>query len=1110
MEKYQKIDNNNNKTDNISYYEKNINNKNEVNSEETQFYLITLEDNNGEHQQIRIFKNSDPSEIAFNFCKENNLDFKSMKYIKKNIQKIIEKFDEPNHKLFFLDNSYSSIQEVDEENLGSENTMKSKNSIFINDTNKEKEKNNNTNNINNINCYVLNENKDNKNNIKQNVNEKKNSFENYNKKETDNDIKLDKINDNNIDKINHNNNNSDNINNNKINSNIINQNNKKITEYKDNCKFNSNNKDLIKNKNINYNNINSNIDIINIVASKDIKNNKSSINANGNNQDNNSNNNIFNKNEKNNNYNNDKLFIENLNKITYIEEKIKYKYSSKDNNKNNNEIQNDKKIDNNNNKKNNVIKPNLQIKKDFISNIINNNYLSEKTIPSNITTNYKKKFQNLIPKLFKYINPKQHLINEEYKILKNKVLNNNNKENILDKYLKRNQMKKHSKNNSIKTENDNQEKKKDNDNNKEKLKTSKVCMTISNSHFNIKKEKKNINETSITNKKKNISAIDTIKCVKKNNKSLSNIAKNFPYQDMLSKKTKDKSNINKDKDSNVFLKLRKSSNPNICINQRNNTNTKFKKILHTQSEALDSILPNTLNNNAKINNNHFHQSINLNIMQEKNMVQTQNKSTKNKVIIKRNKKNLFDNKEHAKLSCDMNKNEIYQNNFTENTLRTFEGESGSKSKRITEMRNGLNKIFNNFLGQKNNILNTNYIINKRCRIINNKNKKNMSMNLSRYFLNYNKKNNKSPNYNIEINVSNNNIDNINLKENITNPTHKIANNKINNIILNNKNNNINKKNHYIIFNSQNQSILRRYNTNIKCSRILNSVSSYSKKRKKIIDSKNDKNNSKNNSSLKKRKTFPNKYKEINNSNISNSLIINDKTNPINDYSLKILDQYYTINNTINITNNNSMLNNCPNSSLSNKKNYKNNYKISNVKDFIKYLFKCLDKDSNGFIILNYKQKIKDIFNKNNCIINKEFMCVFQKMVKLLYEIYRKNSNIDFDENKMIITENLFIKYMIYIYNNKLNINEKKIVLYTKNEINKMIKIDFMPYKYKPKSSFNKLKISRNNLSSYNSSSRLNHTREYKSISNDINKYFLNKMRKNASRKKSIFNSFNDL
>ena len=61
-----------------------------------QFYLITLEDNRGENQQLKIFKDSDADEIAFNFCKENNLDYKSMKYIKKSIKKILEKFDEPN------------------------------------------------------------------------------------------------------------------------------------------------------------------------------------------------------------------------------------------------------------------------------------------------------------------------------------------------------------------------------------------------------------------------------------------------------------------------------------------------------------------------------------------------------------------------------------------------------------------------------------------------------------------------------------------------------------------------------------------------------------------------------------------------------------------------------------------------------------------------------------------------------------------------------------------------------------------------------------------------------------------------------------------------------
>ena len=73
-------------------YEKN--GKDEL--KDIQFYLITLEDNRGENQQLKIFKDSDADEIAFNFCKENNLDYKSMKYIKKSIKKILEKFDEPN------------------------------------------------------------------------------------------------------------------------------------------------------------------------------------------------------------------------------------------------------------------------------------------------------------------------------------------------------------------------------------------------------------------------------------------------------------------------------------------------------------------------------------------------------------------------------------------------------------------------------------------------------------------------------------------------------------------------------------------------------------------------------------------------------------------------------------------------------------------------------------------------------------------------------------------------------------------------------------------------------------------------------------------------------
>ena len=61
------------------------------------FYLMTLETNNGEIKQIKINQTSDPFELSYNFCKDNNLDFESMKYVKKNIKKILKKFNEDEH-----------------------------------------------------------------------------------------------------------------------------------------------------------------------------------------------------------------------------------------------------------------------------------------------------------------------------------------------------------------------------------------------------------------------------------------------------------------------------------------------------------------------------------------------------------------------------------------------------------------------------------------------------------------------------------------------------------------------------------------------------------------------------------------------------------------------------------------------------------------------------------------------------------------------------------------------------------------------------------------------------------------------------------------------------
>ena len=1195
----------NNKPENNAFFNSNINNKNDAsnkkilnkkNSEEgkdSQFYLITLEDNNGEHQQIKIFKNSDPSEIAFNFCKENNLDFKSMKYIKKNIQKIIEQFDEPNHKLFFLDNSYSSIQEVDEENMASENTIKSKNSICVNENNNINNKDK-INNNNNINCVIV---EKNNNEINRNKNDE---IINDNNKNIDNDIK--DINNNNNkqedkDPTKNKNENDKNIqitkeefeqqknmieNENEITGKkadpiIIGNGNKKgddkilIEEKVDHLIIVSDSKNYSHNEDKNNNN-NKDISAPNEYS----RNNKEPIDSNGNNNniieinDNNHDSltlNIYNKNsfDKNNS-------IE-LKNVSSSEESQKEKKKLKDllkerekekeivdSTKKRNDIQNHKQFltnfnDKKNEKKNNnLIITKRQIKKDILSNVISKNFIVKSSTNSNNQMQNKNiKLQNKMPKLFKSINPKQHLINEEYKILKKKEMN---RENILDKYFKfinkkqklRNKIKEIDKSKSkSKSKEKYQTIEKEKDRDRDKSKTNKTFANISNPNLNVKKEKgnekekesyytNNIMENDIglninikrRQKNKNRTALESITSLRKENKSLLSVYNNTENESKKSHKDRENFDKNTYTPLNLFMKIKKKSSSNITINQRKNSYSKIKKKLKTRKEIFENIMSNTfINNSSKINRN-MNNVNQITYTQTQDKMLLQNKSTKNKVIIKRKKKTNNDNKENSRMSNELSRqNEISQNTFIEKTIKTFEGESGSKSKRISEMRNGLNRIFNNFLGQKNNILNTNYIINKRCRIINNKNKKNMSMNLSRYILDYSKRKYKPPKYNLEINVSNNNFDNLTIKDSQTNTNQKVVYGKNNNLltnnvyykdsIKNNPSNTTNRKNHYILFNTQNQSLLRRYNTNINnSSHILTSISSHSKTKKKIMGQRKESQNiSKHNSSLIKRKNNTSKNKNIiNNLNISNSLLLNtDKNNHINDYCLKVLDQYYTINNTINITNNNSLLNSFSNNNnnTSKKKKFKNETgeKINDVNCLMKNLFKCLDKDNNGFIIITYKQKISENLCKNYNI-SKEVKKILSKMFKILFEIQKKNSRVELDDDKTIIKSHFFTNYMEYIYNNKLNINEKNVLLSFKKEFDKKVKKDVMSYNFKPKSSFNRFKENKFYISSFNSSSRLNNTKENKSISNDINKFFKKKIRKNSSKQKRKFNSFNDI
>ena len=64
------------------------------NTKDNFFVLMTLEDEQGLSKQIKIYKNSDPTELAFDFCKANNLDFNSLKFIKSNIKKTKKSFFE--------------------------------------------------------------------------------------------------------------------------------------------------------------------------------------------------------------------------------------------------------------------------------------------------------------------------------------------------------------------------------------------------------------------------------------------------------------------------------------------------------------------------------------------------------------------------------------------------------------------------------------------------------------------------------------------------------------------------------------------------------------------------------------------------------------------------------------------------------------------------------------------------------------------------------------------------------------------------------------------------------------------------------------------------------
>lgn len=125
-----KINDSSNLTPDKSESDKDENSLNASSEKDTQpFFIMTLEFEKGKQKKIKIFPNSDPTELSFNFCKENNLDFVSMKYLTSEIQSLLDKYNENKGKFsanLIANGSNNSIQEVEEENMLTEKTCEQK------------------------------------------------------------------------------------------------------------------------------------------------------------------------------------------------------------------------------------------------------------------------------------------------------------------------------------------------------------------------------------------------------------------------------------------------------------------------------------------------------------------------------------------------------------------------------------------------------------------------------------------------------------------------------------------------------------------------------------------------------------------------------------------------------------------------------------------------------------------------------------------------------------------------------------------------------------------------------------------------------------------------
>lgn len=107
-------------------------NKNPMNSDEEPIYIMTLELEQGKAEQIKIYSDSDSNELAYAFCKEHDLDYTALEYLKDQIEALIEQYKKSEE---------NQIEEVDEDNIDNDdNVIDNNNGVETNQSNKDDNK----------------------------------------------------------------------------------------------------------------------------------------------------------------------------------------------------------------------------------------------------------------------------------------------------------------------------------------------------------------------------------------------------------------------------------------------------------------------------------------------------------------------------------------------------------------------------------------------------------------------------------------------------------------------------------------------------------------------------------------------------------------------------------------------------------------------------------------------------------------------------------------------------------------------------------------------------------------------------------------------------------